>query len=104
MSDLTVDVFARRINPGAITMVRSIESGGAIPADVDTAVYCDVSSNYSIIPRPNGSVTVTHNAARCPAPVDPERAANVGDGTDTLWNIEQLRFRDTIIPVSSLAP
>jgi Ca2+-binding RTX toxin-like protein len=104
MLDLQADVFARRINPGDITIVRSIETAGISPDDVDTAVYCDVSTNYTITPRRNGSVTVRHNANRCLAPVDPERAANIGDGTDTLWNIERLRFRDVTILAPSFTP
>jgi hypothetical protein len=103
MLDLAADVFARRINPGDIFIVRSIKSTGASPTDVDTAVFCDVAVNYTITLNLNGSVIVAHNADQCPQPVDPQRAANVGDGIDTLWNIEQLQFFDVTIPAPQAA-
>ena len=103
MMELSGDVFASRINPRDIFIVRSVKSTGASPADVDTALFCDVSANYTITLNLNGSVTVAHNVDQCPKPVDPARAANVGDGIDTLWNIEQLRFSDVTIPAPQAA-
>ena len=98
MMELSDDVFTRRINPRDIFIARSIKSTGASPADVDTALFCDVAINYEITLNLNGSVRVAHLADSCPQPVDPARAANVGDGIDTLWNIEQLAFLDVTIP------
>jgi hypothetical protein len=98
MMELSDDVFTLRINPRDIFIVRSVKSTGASPADVDTALYCDLIANYTITLNLNGSVTVAHNVDQCPQPVDPARAANVGDGIDTLWNIEQLAFADFTIP------
>ena len=103
MLDLADDVFARLINPRDIFIARSIKSTGASPADVDTALFCDVASNYTITLNLNGSVRVAHLADSCPQPVDPARAANVGDGIDTLWNIEQLAFLDVTIPAPQAA-
>ncbi len=98
MLDLSPDVFAGRINPRDIFIVRSVKRTGVSPTDVDTAVFCGIRGDYEITLNLNGSVTVAHSVDQCPQPVDPARAANVGDGIDTLWNIEQLQFADVTIP------
>src|SRR5262245_16014126 len=98
------DVFSdpQRLNPGNISIVRSIvtptdtppaDCGSATPRNCDTAVFAFPRADYEITldgPR----VIVTHV---------PARAADVpfSDGTDTLLNIERLTFTDVTIPVPS---
>jgi Ca2+-binding RTX toxin-like protein len=86
---LRADVFAGRINPGEISIVRSIVTGGANPSDVDTAVYSGNLAEYSL-GVVGGVVTVNHNGGV--------------DGVDTLRNVELLRFLDQTIPVPVNSP
>jgi Ca2+-binding RTX toxin-like protein len=68
-------VFAGLIDPGTLRTVREIVPEGA---GTDTAVFAGPQANYTITLNPDGSITV---------------ADNVGtDGTDTLRNVENLRF------------
>src|SRR4029079_4832507 len=53
----------------------------------DTALYSLAPSAYTITPNADGSVTVTDNAFAAAADLFAK-----GDGIDTLWNIENLRF------------
>jgi hypothetical protein len=50
-------------------------------------VFSGVQAEYAITVNPNGSVTVSHIGGAAI------------DGTDTLWNIETLRFLDGDVPV-----
>lgn len=78
---LQADVFAGKVDPGNIEVVREIvtASGGT-----DKAVFSDIEANYTVTEE-NGVTTVTHN--------------NAGpDGTDTLRNIETLVFSDSVPP------
>src|SRR4029078_8501125 len=101
-ADLVDDVFSdpQRLNPGNISIVRSIvaptdtppaDCGSAAPRNCDTAVFAFPRADYEITldgPR----VIVTHV---------PAVAADVpgSDGSDTLLNIERLQFADITIPV-----
>jgi Ca2+-binding RTX toxin-like protein len=68
---LVDDIFANppRLNPGNITIIRSIVTPPAVPADCgaahpqncDTAVFANPLSEYAIVLNPNGSVTVRDN-------------------------------------------
>jgi hypothetical protein len=82
LHELKADVFAGRINPGAISFVRSIVTTGSSLADIDTAVFTGPAANYDII-NVGGVVTVTDTVGL--------------DGTDTLRNIERLQFADVNI-------
>jgi len=53
----------------------------------DTASYSQPPTAYTITPNADGSVTVTDNAFAAAADLFAK-----GDGIDTLWNIENLRF------------
>jgi len=101
--DLVDDVFAdpQRLNPGNITIVKSIVTpvvprpdcppiGQPIGAarNCDTAVFSFDASEYDITLNPNGTVTVAHVA---PA------VGHLAEGTDTLRNIERLQFADVTI-------
>src|SRR4051812_45442452 len=99
--DLVTDVFAdpQRLNPGNISIVRSIvtpppiaaDCGAVKPLNCDTAVFSFNRSEYDI----------TLDGPRVIVTFVPGRAAVVrlDDGTDTLLNIEQLKFADVTIPV-----
>ncbi len=82
------------INPGAISIVRSIKTQ-APGTFVDTAVFSGLLAEYDIVLNANGSVTVTH--------IDPDDPTVVGiDGIDTLWNIERLTFADQSVELGVL--
>ncbi|SDY68853.1 Animal haem peroxidase [Micromonospora pattaloongensis] len=93
LTEIAADVFAGRINPGNIVIVREILSNPN-PGDVDTAVFAGVRADYDI--TFNGdSVTVAH-VRNVPGA---DAGAPGGDGTDTLRNIEALRFADQVVPL-----
>ncbi|MBK8638446.1 MAG: choice-of-anchor D domain-containing protein [Chromatiaceae bacterium] len=92
MTQLRTAVFAGTLNPGSISIVRSIVTTGALPADVDTAVYSEALVNYTVTSNADGTVTVAHTGG------------TLADGTDTLRNMEQLAFLDQTIPVPNNLP
>jgi Animal haem peroxidase/Abnormal spindle-like microcephaly-assoc'd, ASPM-SPD-2-Hydin/RTX calcium-binding nonapeptide repeat (4 copies) len=92
-------VFARKVNPGNIVAVREILTPDVVPAadcglgasalNCDTAVFSGPATEYTITDNGDGSLKVLDNSgivAGVPA------APRNNDGTDTLWNIEQLSF------------
>jgi hypothetical protein len=83
LHQLRADVFAnpQRLSPSNITFVREIVLGAAA---VDTAVFTGPRADYTVTGNSAGGgvVTVTDNVGT--------------DGTDTLRNIEALRFADVI--------
>jgi hypothetical protein len=79
------DVFAARINPGDITIVRSISTTGASASDVDIAVFSGPLAEYDITFDGAGVITVAHVLG------------TLTDGTDILRNVERLRFADTCV-------
>ncbi|MBV1796392.1 calcium-binding protein [Siccirubricoccus sp. G192] len=81
LSELQARIFSREINPGQLVIVREILDGGE-EGDIDTAVFSDLRVNYDVIKNSDGSVTIVH--AR----------GTQADGTDTLRNIEMMRFAD----------
>ncbi len=100
---LVDDVFSdpQRLNPGHISIVRSIvqpanvpppDCGATAPLNCDTAVFSGALADYSIQLNPNGTLTVIHVAAKG------NFKAPANDGTDILRNIEQLKFSDVTIP------
>ncbi len=87
-------VFAGLVDPGNIVAVREVLPLGANP-DVDTALFTGSRIDYTITPGPNGMQTVTDNVLG-------------GDGSDTLYNIEELRFagapRPVLVPLRGTSP
>src|SRR5204863_2579442 len=70
--DLVDDVFSdpQRLNPGSISIVKSIvtptdtppaDCGAVLPLNCDTAFFANPIANYSIVVNPNGTLTVTDN-------------------------------------------
>ena len=88
LAPLRLDAVNGRLDPGAISIVRTVKtpSQAQIDASTDVALFSDVEANYDINQNADGSITVVH-ARPDPAVAD--------DGTDTLWNIEIARFPDT---------
>jgi len=100
---LVDDVFAdpQRLNPGHISIVRSIvtptnvppaDCGATAPLNCDTAVFSGPLADYSIQLNLNDTLTVVHVAGKG------NFKAPSNDGTDILRNIEQLQFQDVTIP------
>jgi len=105
---LTNDIFSdpQRLNPGNITIVKSIvdatlpnatvqvvpppDCTAAVPRNCDTAVFAFPSTDYTIVTNANGTVTVTHVPAAA-------RDIPFSDGTDTLRNVERALFADGVI-------
>ncbi|HEX2174608.1 MAG TPA: peroxidase family protein [Nocardioidaceae bacterium] len=108
-------VFAGRINPGDISIVRRVRPG--TPGDdIDVAVFSDIRSNYdcqldgdpaeicSAVTNTEieqaTTITVTH--VTVPPGTEPEEDAPddgvQNDGIDTLTNVERLVFSDTRPP------
>jgi hypothetical protein len=83
MTTLRADVFAGRIDPGDIKIVRSIETAPA-GNDIGTAVFSGPRANYTITPNINRTEMIVTD--------------NIGlDGTDTVRGVERLQFSDVSI-------
>ena len=88
-------VFAGLVDPGNIHAVREIltptvpvaDCGAATPLNCDTALFSGPQVNYTITRNADGSVTVTDNSGGGGG-----GGGGTDDGTDILWNIEQLSF------------
>ncbi|MGH6810477.1 MAG: peroxidase family protein, partial [Ensifer adhaerens] len=97
LADIQVRMFTGEIKPTQLQIVREIVDAGSSSADVDTAVYWDVRANYTITANEDGSLTVSHTTVGA-AIVDPTTGrSREADGTDRLFNIEQLKFADGIV-------
>lgn len=94
MGALQTDVFAGRMNPGDIEIVRTIEAAPA-GTDVDTAEFSGPRADYDVTRNADGTIVVAHTRGEAT------------DGTDTLRNVEQLKFLDVtedgVLPVSTPA-
>ena len=83
MNDLRLGLLNGTINPGSLSIVRTIKNG-FVAGNVDTAVFIGLQSEYRITHGLGGRVIVTDLVAG-------------RDGTDTLLNIEQLQFANATI-------
>ena len=90
MTELVTRVFNRTINPGQLVIVREILTD-TTAGDTDIAAFSDLRANYDITYNANGTITVAH-----------ARGTQL-DGTDTLRNIERMRFSDVEIGVNAPA-
>ncbi|PXW53723.1 hemolysin type calcium-binding protein [Methylobacterium sp. B4] len=81
----------RVVSPTQLSIVREVVTTGTATTDVDTAVFNDIRANYTITRAANGTLTIAHTTLSDPA---------VDDGTDTLRNIEKLRFADGTVDVA----
>ena len=101
MNEIKARMLSRgpdHINPGQLKIVRELITTGALATDTDTAVYAGNRSDYTITRNLNGTVTVTDNVTTPILVADPITGVLAPDtllgneGTDTLSNIEFLRF------------
>lgn len=107
MTEIAARMVAGEINPGQLSIVRELLDGDADNSDVDTAVYTDVFANYTITRNADGSVTVDHTGFTDPGDGEDENGEDIpeetiqnrplSDGTDRLFNIEQLKFTDRVV-------
>jgi Ca2+-binding RTX toxin-like protein len=81
MTELVTRMFNRTFNPGQLVIQREVLKASGV-GDVDVAVFSDLRANYDITLNANGTVSVAHNRG------------TLIDGTDTLRNIERMRFSD----------
>ena len=96
-------LFSRDIRPDQLQAVREIVDGGQA-GDVDTAVYWDLRENYALSRNVDGSVTVDHMTPTVGV-VDAVSGRNLAaEGTDRLFNIEQIRFADGTFTIDQLLP
>ncbi|RZJ01632.1 MAG: heme peroxidase [Brevundimonas sp.] len=91
MTTLASAMFAGTINPGQLSIVRTIRTADGT-GDVDVAVFSDIRANYTITSNPNGTVSVEHVTVS---------DGLESDGVDTLRNIERLRFSDMEIAINT---
>lgn len=90
MTSLQTDVFAGRMTPADIQVIREIVTPAAGDF-VDTAVFSDVRANYDIIQGLNSSeMTIVHARGR------------LTDGTDTVRNVERLAFADQTVNTEAI--
>jgi hypothetical protein len=101
-------VFAGLVDPGNLVGVREIVSpatvpaadcGTAAPLNCDTAVFVGLRSRYVITAAADGTVTVRDTTSAAPAP----GVVVKGDGTDTLRNMEALKFSDQTLLIRTPA-
>lgn len=81
MTQLVTQMFNRTYNPGQLQIVREILTANGA-GDIDVAVFSDLRANYDITNNGDGTTTVAH-----------ARGTQL-DGTDTLRNMERMRFSD----------
>ncbi|KRR18482.1 peroxidase family protein [Bradyrhizobium retamae] len=87
MTTLAARMFSGEINPGRLSIVRTIRDSDDQPdsdgiADVDRAVFSGARDEYDIDFNPDGTITVAHTGGLAT------------DGTDTIRNVEVLDFTD----------
>src|SRR6185312_2574122 len=86
LKDIQADIMAGKIDPGNVFIVREILNGGT-SADVDTANFSGARAEYDITTA-NGVTTVAHVRG------------SGDDGTDTITNVERLRFTDQTVDLT----
>ena len=92
MLELEEAVFSRQLNPGDISIVRTVVAGSPGP-DADTAVFSGPRADYDItFGATDTDPTIVVHA---------RNLLLVDDGTDTLVNVEFLEFTDQTIPVTN---
>ncbi|MCX6462883.1 MAG: hypothetical protein NTW05_04735 [Pseudonocardiales bacterium] len=90
LAQLQADVFAGRIDPGAVDIVRTVVV--ATPGGTDVAEFTGNLAEYTITRGADGVTTVAHTGG------------TQENGTDTLTNVEQLRFADQTVSAVANTP
>lgn len=92
LTGLQTAVLAGTINPGQIKIMREILTPDNTADDIDTAVYSGNIADYKISkPSANGVITITDKR------INKKGKKPINEGTDTLRNIERLKFADKIV-------
>jgi Ca2+-binding RTX toxin-like protein len=90
MTELMARMFSGELNPGQLQIERRVVLADGT-GDIDTALFSDVRSAYTITHNLDGTTTVAHTS------VSPDIDNLESEGVDTLRNIERLQFGDGII-------
>jgi Ca2+-binding RTX toxin-like protein len=102
---LSADVFAGRLDPGQMKIMRAIKYGREVPVtgavDIDTAVYAGPRADYDLARDVRGLLTVTHARNLIVAGDDDQGPDFIGDGKDTLRNIERIQFSDQTLDIAT---
>jgi Ca2+-binding RTX toxin-like protein len=97
MTTLAARMFSGEINPGRLSIVRTIRNDQPTDSDglpdVDVAVFSDVRANYTITGNDDGTISVAHVTVT---------DGLESDGVDRVRNVEILRFSD--VDVSLIKP
>ncbi|MEP7089988.1 MAG: peroxidase family protein [Nocardioidaceae bacterium] len=107
---LQAAVFAGLVDPGNLVTVRKIvnqvdvsatgtpaDCAATAPKNCDTATFAGPLSQYTITANADGSLKVVDTTSPAPAP----GVVATGDGTDTLRNMEQLKFSDQTVRIAA---
>ncbi|MBG6185419.1 Ca2+-binding RTX toxin-like protein, partial [Arthrobacter sp. CAN_A214] len=89
LTEIQADIMAGLTDPGKTEIVREILSSPGT-TDVDTAMFSGARAEYTIT-KAGAITTVTHTGG------------TAEDGTDTITNVELLKFTDATVEVSTLA-
>ncbi|MHA7276868.1 peroxidase family protein, partial [Arthrobacter sp. Hz1] len=92
---LQQDVFAGVVDPGNIVIVREILSP-ANGTSVDIAQFSDLEANYDVTTSPAGATLGSPGSVTTVV----HARGTLADGTDTLRNVEQLRYSDSVAPAA----
>ena len=90
MTQLVTRMFNRTFNPGQLQIVREVLTANGV-GDVDVAIFSDLRANYDITYNDDGTISVAH-----------ARGTQL-DGTDSLRNIEVMRFSDVNVTTNTAA-
>lgn len=96
MTEIQAQMFAGTLKPGQLSIVREIVTANGT-GDIDTAEYNDIATNYtfSVIPDAGtGTWTIVDNDPLTGGPATGIFTPPIDEGTDTLRNIELLKFSD----------
>ncbi|MBP2216350.1 peroxidase family protein [Arthrobacter sp. CAN_C5] len=92
---LQQDVFAGKVNPGNIVVIREVLSP-ANGTSVDIAQFSDLEANYDVTTIPTGAALGSPGSVTTVVHARGTQA----DGTDTVRNVEELRFSDFGTPAA----
>ncbi|MGY6215846.1 peroxidase family protein [Methylolobus aquaticus] len=99
---LSALMLDRTLNPGQLVTEREIVDGDELDTGVDTAVFADVMTNYTLTLNDDGSITVAHNSALGLGGGGGGGGAQIRDGIDRVFNVEYLEFEGFQVAVADL--
>ncbi|WP_201276175.1 peroxidase family protein [Methylotetracoccus oryzae] len=99
---LSALMLDRTLNPGQLVTEREIVDGDEFDTGVDTAVFGDVMTNYTLTLNADGSITVAHITALGLGGGGGGGGAQIRDGIDRVFNCEYLEFGGFQFAVANL--